>query len=470
MRSPRLERDPGRSHRPEGPNGRGGGWWVLPSGLVVGCRDGVDPMEGQGCEMRAAKVAAKVMVAVLALLVVNGCALVASPPDDADRAGQEEGSETSEPTPTSDTARAPVDPEAFPLAFSSDDKTVFPEKPVYDGELVGTRLITMTLDQLRARTLPELETSWQMAPVGLFVDVETQDEQLYVLDLRVVEGSGTRAGRFAMTLSRISPATGAVLDEVLWEKTQDVQSSGDPVVRIAAILDDVVIVESSGGDEGSRRTLTAVDLAAGEELWTRRPGSFVAADDDVVVLTTATSAEPGSLVAVDALTGRARWSGPGVSSADLVGVLDGTMTAVVRESAEADPEVLSLSLDDGSVAARAGTRLADWSCHPSSDEAVVVCSLPGERALGFDLATGEELWQLPTAGRYGVWVSSVRGDYVYGFTSGGRSVVLDAATGRDVAEAAGAAPVSSNGYGGLVFYSGQAIFYPADDEQTQTAE
>jgi hypothetical protein len=69
-----------------------------------------------------------------------------------------------------------------------------------------------------------------------------------------------------------------------------------------------------------------------------------------------------------------------------------------------------------------------------------------------------------------VWVSSVRGDYVYGFTSGGRSVVLDAATGRDVTETAGAAPVSSNGYGGLVFYSGQAIFYPADADQTQAAE
>jgi outer membrane protein assembly factor BamB len=415
---------------------------------------------------------AKVMIAVLALLLMSGCALVASPPDDAERAGQEAEQKESEsgPTPTSDAAEDPVDPEAFPLAFDSDAKTVFPEKPVYDGQLVGSRLVTMTLDQLHARTLPELETSWQMAPVGLFVDVETRDEQLYALDLRVVEGTGTRAGRFAMTLSRISPATGAVLDEVFWEKTQDVQASGDPVVKIAAILDDVVIVESSGGDEGSRRTLTAVDLAAGEELWTRRPGSFVAADDDVVVLTTATSAEPGSLAAVETASGRARWSRSDVSSADLVGVLDGTITAVVRESVDADPEVLSLALDDGSVAGRASTRLADWSCSPSSDDAVVVCSLPGERAIGFDLESGAELWQLPTAGRYGVWVSSVRGDYVYGFTSGGRSVVLDAATGRDVTETAGAAPVSSNGYGGLVFYSGQAIFYPADADQTQAAE
>lgn len=420
--------------------------------------------------MRAARVPSKVMAAVLTVLVSSGCALVGPPPDDDARPSGEETSQESEPTPTDGTGGEPVDPEAFPLAFDGEAKTVFPESPVYDGQLVGTRLVTMTLDQLRARSLPELDTSWQMAPVGLFVDIETLDEQLYALDLRVVEGAGTRAGRLAMTLSRISPATGAVLDEVSWEKTQDVQSSGDPVVKIAAILGDVVVVESSGGDEGSRRTLTAVDLAAGEELWTRRPGGFVAAEGDTVVLETATSGEAGSLVAVDATTGRARWTGPGsVSTVDLVGVLDDTMTAVVRESADADPEVLSLSLDDGSVSGRTATRLADWACHPT-DGTVVVCSLPGERALGFDLATAEEVWQLPTAGRYGVWVSSVRGDYVYGFTSGGRSVVLDAATGRDVTETAGAAPVSSNGYGGLIFYSGQAIFYPAADDETQASD
>ena len=413
--------------------------------------------------------AAKVMVAVLALLVASGCALVASPPDgDSERTGQE-SAETSEPTSSSATTEDPIDPAAFPLAFDPDDKTVFAEKPVYDGQLVGNRLVTMTLDQLRARTLPELDTSWQMAPVGLFVDVETKDEQLYVLDLRVVEGAGTRAGRFAMTLSRISPATGAVLDEASWEKTEDVQSSGDPVVKIAAILDDVVVVESSGGDEGSRRTLTAVDLGSGDELWTRRPGSFVAADDDTVVMTTATSSEMGSLAAVDATTGRASWNGPEVVTANLVGLLGGTMTTVVRERADAEPELLSVSLQDGSVSKRAGTRLADWSCEPT-DGTVAVCSLPGERALGFDLATGKEVWQLPTAGRYGVWVSSVRGDYVYGFTSGGRPVVLDADTGRDVSETAGAAPVSSNGYGGLVFYSGQAIFYPSDADRLQAAD
>ena len=141
--------------------------------------------------------------------------------------------------------------------------------------------------------MPDLETAWQMAPLGLFVDVATLDEQLYVLDLRVEDGTGTRAGRLAMTLSRISPATGTVLDEVAWQRTQDVQSTGDPVVQIAAIMDDVVLVESSGSDEGSRHTLTAVDVASGEELWTRRPGTLVAAEDGTVVLSTATSVEPG---------------------------------------------------------------------------------------------------------------------------------------------------------------------------------
>ena len=363
-----------------------------------------------------------------------------------------------------------MDPEAYPLAFDAENKTVFPEKPVYDGELVGTRLITMTLDQLYARALPDLESAWQMAPIGLFVDVETLDEQLYALDLRVEEGTGTRAGRLAMTLSRISPATGTVLDEAAWQKTQDVQSSGDPVVRIASIRDDIVVVESGGSDEGSRRTLTAVDVASGEELWTRRPGTFVADASGSVVLSTAAGSEPGSLVAVDPATGAVRWTGPrGVVETDPVGVLDDTLQVVVSSSDDSGPELLALDSTDGSVVRRSTARLPGWGCHPAEDT-IVVCSLPGERALGFDLATGEEIWQLPTAGRYGVWVSSVRGNYVYGFTSGGRSVVLDAGTGRDVTETAGAAPVSSNGYGGMIFYSGQAIFYPADPKQSEAAQ
>jgi outer membrane protein assembly factor BamB len=238
-------------------------------------------------------------------------------------------------------------------------------------------------------------------------------------------------------------------------------------VQIAAIMDDVVLVESSGSDEGSRHTLTAVDVASGEELWTRRPGTLVAAADDTVVLSTTTSIEPGSLIAVDAGSGAVRWSGPrGIATADLVGVHEDTLTLVTSPADDSSPELVSLSTTDGSLTGRSATRFAGWRCHPAEDP-VVVCSLPGERAVGFDLETGKEIWELPTAGRYGVWVSSVRGGYVYGFTSGGRSVVLDAANGRDVTETAGASPVSSNGFGGLVLYSGQAIFYPADPEQIE---
>ena len=248
------------------------------------------------------------------------------------------------------------------------------------------------------------------------------------------------------------------------------QSSGDPVVRIASIRDDIVVVESGGSDEGSRRTVTAVDVASGEELWTRRPGTFVADASGSVVLSTAAGSEPGSLVAVDPESGAVRWTGPrGIVEADLVGVLDDTLQVVVGSTDDSGPELLALDSTDGSVSRRTSARLPGWGCHPAEDT-IVVCSLPGERALGFDLETGQEVWQLPTAGRYGVWVSSVRGNYVYGFTSGGRSVVLDAGTGRDVTETAGAAPVSSNGYGGMIFYSGQAIFYPADPEKSEPAQ
>lgn len=416
--------------------------------------------------------AAKGMIVVLTTLLASACALVESPADDRASSDEKSGQQTSEApaTPTADPSATdvePVDPEAYPLAFDAEAKSVFPETPVYDGALVGTRLITMTLDQLRARALPELETAWQMAPLGLFVDVDTRDEQLYALDLRVEEGAGTRAGRLAMTLSRISPATGTVLDEVAWEKTQDVQSSGDPVVRIASIMDGVVLVESSGSDEGSRHTLTAVDVASGEELWTRRPGTFVAATDTSVVLSTAAGSESGTLLGVDPESGAVEWTGPRtIVTADLVGVHEDTLRLVTSSTEDSDPELLALSTADGSVTARRATSLGDWGCHPA-EESIVVCSLPGERAVGFDLATGKEVWQLPTAGRYGVWVSSVRGGYVYGFTTGGRSVVLDAETGRDVTETAGAAPVSSNGYGGLIFYSGQAIFYPAVPDRTE---
>ncbi|NPC44293.1 PQQ-binding-like beta-propeller repeat protein [Nocardioides sp. zg-1230] len=416
--------------------------------------------------------AAKYLVVVLVCLVAGGCALVSSPSDETSPSpGPTESTESAgaEQSPERDDDEA-VDPSSFPTSFDADDLTVLPEKPVYDGIVVGARAVTMTLDRISARTLPDLDTAWQMTPAGFFVDVEQRDEQLYVLDLRVLEGTGTSAGRLSMTLSRVSPSTGAVLGEATWEKRQDVQTSGDPVMKIVAIEDDVVLVESSSSEEDSRVTLTAVDMSTGDELWTRRPGTFVAVEDGVVVASTETSSDSGSLIALDTETGKRFWTGPrDLTAVSGVGVHDGVLTVATESAGATSPTLQRVSMEDGTVEAREPTRFVDWTCHPAEDS-VVVCSLPGERAVGHDLATGRDLWQLPTSGRYGVWVSSVRGPYVYGFTSGARSVVLDAATGKDVAESAGAAPVSSNGYGGIIFYGGQAIFYPAAQESATTGE
>ena len=417
---------------------------------------------------------AKYLVVALVCLAAGGCALVSSPSDETSTSASPESTESTasagaQESPEQDDAES-IDPSSYPTAFDADAMTVLPEKPVYDAVVVGARVVTMTLNRISARTLPDLDTAWQMTPTGFFVDIDERDEQLYALDLRVIEGTGTSAGRLAMTLSRVSPSTGTVLGEVTWEKRQDVQTSGDPVVKIVEIEDDIVLVESSSSEEDSRVTLTAVDMASGDELWTRRPGTFVAAEDGVVVTSTETSSASGSLVALDTESGRRLWTGPrDLAAVSGVGVHDSVLTVVTESTGAASPTLLRVSMDDGTVKARERTRFVDWTCHPAEDS-VVVCSLPGERAVGHDLATGRDLWQLPTSGRYGVWVSSVRGPHVYGFTSGARSVVLDAATGKDVTESAGAAPVSSNGYGGIIFYGGQAIFYPAAPESASTGE
>lgn len=414
--------------------------------------------------------APKYLVVVLACLVVSGCALVSSPSEETATDEPSASSDASASVSAESGGGASVDPAAYPTAFDADDTTVLPEKPVYDGLVVGARLLTMTLDRITARTLPGLESAWEMSPTGFFVDIAESDEQLYALDLRVLQGAGTSADRLSMTLSVVSPSSGSVLGEVSWEKRQDVQTSGDPLVKIVAIVDDIVLVESSSNGEGSRTTLTAVDMSEQEELWTRRPGSFVAESDGSVVLSTETPAAPGAVMAVDAETGERLWSGPDdLTAVSAVGVGGDDLTIATESARSGSTELVTLSLDDGAVGSREPTKFVDWSCHPSTDS-VVVCALPGERAVGYDLATGDQLWQLPTAGRYGIWVSSVRGPYVYGFTSGARSVVLDAASGKDVTESAGAAPVSSNGYGGIIFYAGQVVFYPALDEPATSEE
>lgn len=405
--------------------------------------------------------APKYLVVVLACLAVSGCALVSTPDEETATSESSASADPGDSPSAEDEGGSTVDPASYPTSFDAETMTVLPEKPVYDGLMVGARLLTMTLDRITARTLPTLESAWEMSPTGFFVDIEESDEQLYALDLRVLQGAGTSADRLSMTLSLVSPSSGSVLGDVTWEKRQDVQNSGDPQVKIVAIEGDIVLVESSSSGEDSRTTLTAVDMSSQEELWTRRPGSFVASDDGTVVLSTETPAEPGVVTAVDVETGKRLWDGPdNVVAASGVGVHDDSVTIAV-ESADADsPELAVLSMDDGTLTDSEPTKFVDWSCHPSEDP-VVVCALPGERAVGYDLATGDELWQLPTAGRYGIWVTSVRGPIVYGFTSGARSVALDATTGKDITESAGAAPVSSNGYGGIIFYAGQAVFYPA---------
>ena len=109
--------------------------------------------------------------------------------------------------------------------------------------------------------------------------------------------------------------------------------------------------------------------------------TFVAMDEARVVMSTATATDEGALVAVDVETGAREWSGlPGLTAVNGVGVHDGELTVVAETAARATPAIMTVSLEDGSLQSEEPTKVVDWGCRPAVDT-VVVCSLPGERAV-----------------------------------------------------------------------------------------
>ena len=402
--------------------------------------------------------------AAVGVLLLGGCALVEGSPE-------EETASSESPAPEEKGPEfVEVDVDSAPDAFASDAATTFSEESVYDGVVVDDHVVTMTLERLRARTLPELASAWELKPSGLFADITVAGDHLYTLESSPEEGAGTAVGRLSLTVRRVVPESGSVVDEATLAVDNDVQSPGQPITEIVGISGDVVIVKSRGGEEGGRSTLTAIDLQTGDEAWRRRPGSLVAATEDVVVVSTSAEKTPGDLVGLDPETGDRAWRAlTQLTSARPVGVLDDRLVVVTSDSVFNTPTLVEVSLEDGETDVIKTVDDAEWSCRPATSP-MAVCSLPDERALGYDLEELESTWELPTERRYGVWVTSVNDDHVYGFTSSGKSVVLDAATGRDLSDNPGASPQSTNGHGGLVLYGGKALFYPSVDSLPPTEE
>lgn len=407
----------------------------------------------------------KALVASLCgMLMLSGCALFkdAEPEKDASESpsaeqSDEEGGSSREPRE--------ADPDVAPRAFDTEGATTFEETDVYDGVISDDRVITMTLDRVRARALSDLSLAWDLSPDGIFFDLEVSSdgEEVYVVDYVAGDRAGTAVGEMELTVRRLSASNGAVLGEATWKNTADAQSPGQPGAGIVGVVDDVVLVETWGNAEGARHTLTALDVSTGDEVWTQRPGTLVAVGDDKAVVTTATSRSAGELKALDIESGDEAWSNPDrVSDVREVGVHDGTLT-VVRTDEDDEATLARVNLADGETSPGRRVDTGQWSCLPAT-AGRVVCTLPDQEALGFDLARDRITWQLPTDDRFGVWVTSVNDNVVYGFTSQGSEVMLDAASGRDIAESPGVAPNATNGYGGLLLYTGRALFYPSVEE------
>ncbi|MER7112246.1 outer membrane protein assembly factor BamB family protein [Streptomyces sp. NPDC000229] len=105
----------------------------------------------------------------------------------------------------------------------------------------------------------------------------------------------------------------------------------------------------------------------------------------------------------------------------------------------------------------------DWVC--SFDErSVVVCGIAYtyERVVAHDVASGKQLWSLPTADRTSLEVTATWHGAVYGEVEGGGPVVLDARTGADREVEPGVAPAVLDGTVGLVKGNmGSLEAYPA---------
>lgn len=405
------------------------------------------------------------LLSLVGSLLFAGCALIEPPEQAAEPEPSAEASTTATPT-RAPSPRPDLDPAVLPTGFDADAATTFDEENVYDGLVVEDRVVTMTIDRIRARALPELGPAWDLSPDGAFVDLALQDGFVYALDTLVQADVGSEVGDLDLTVRRISPGTGSVLDETTASVGRDLSSTPNPTARIVAVVGDLVLVETWDPEAGPRRTLLAIALDTGQVAWRARPATLVAATDEAVVYSTASAGAAGRLVAVAAQDGTARWTAlPGLTDVRLVGA-DDTHVVLVKEDATAlPPRLVRLALAGGGVEVLADADSVDWGCL-TSDAGVAVCSLPDDRTVGVDLAAARIVWRLPTKRRYGVQVTSVTGDLAYGHTADGRAAVLDATTGRDLGKVVGAAPASLNGYGGLVLFSGRAVFYPALEPDT----
>ncbi len=353
-------------------------------------------------------------------------------------------------------------PTAWPVGFNNPAATTFAEDGVIAAAAGRDVVVTATPQGAIGRRLPGLEQAYSLSTTGgqitdLHVDHDAGTG--YLLEATNEVGSGTFIGEDTFTVTRFDLDSGEILDVATAVLPQDPDGDALPASgTIAGVAADVVLIESVVGEAGAHATL-AVDVRLDDVLWRKRPARVLATTPNRVVVGTGRPGAPGAVEALALQSGDRRWSAlRGVEAVSGAGATDETVT-VVRDTM-AGAEVVPLDLRTGKPGESTPTAEWNWGCHPTTT-AVVVCTMAGDDdVLGWNLETGRIAWSLPSEDRFAPLVTLVQEDRVYGLLDSGVGVVLDAVTGRDLADNTGAAPVAVNPWGGVVLYQQKAVFMP----------
>jgi outer membrane protein assembly factor BamB len=214
----------------------------------------------------------------------------------------------------------------------------------------------------------------------------------------------------------------------------------------------------AGGFDGK---VTALDIATGEEIWSRDTELPLAAGPgfgaDIVVFGTS----DGDLVALEAATGEQRWRVP-VGSEVLASPAVGQSVVVFRS---VDGRLRGASTTDGStlwtVETSEPTLTLRGNTSPRVAGTTAVCGFSNGRVGAYSLASGETLWEVTVANPTGanelerlvdVGVGlQVAGNDVYAAGFQGRAIGVDLNSGlvlweHDVSSYAGLGADSANVY------------------------
>jgi hypothetical protein len=383
--------------------------------------------------------------------------------------GKDAGQPGDAANPSSDGNSKPPKPEVTPAANSED--YLADEAVPLEGEgivrAVATNDLVLTMNgrALTALTLPDLEPAFAAEPEkGFWTDlwIDRSATVGYAIATEARQGNGTRVGEDLLTLREFDLDSGEVRREQEIAVPRDVTAAeATAQIRIKGRAgDDLVILErtTTVGKTRSRGVL-AVDLGSGKVAWRVKAGQLLAVNSRVVLVATGVPFAPGPIRGLVPETGKRAWSAlPTTALASLVGV-SGRRALVAVKTGEKQ-RVVAISLRTGRVSGKA-TRAPSptLTCGPAAQQ-VTVCSVPGNRVVGWDLGTNAAAWSLPTPRRRAPSITLHQGELSYGRIGDGW-VAVDARTGKDVASGGGGFPIAVNDYGAVFLTRSVLSWVPA---------